>query len=121
MEKAADGKPFQWTRKYGGVSVKITHPVIQIPLHASHPDIKNNPVKVRIYLVKDFFKEKKKLDEIWISENIWKTYEYRIPEEVNQDVILLVKVSRTWNPLKTLGTPDPRNLGVAIGKITFRN
>jgi len=33
---------------------------------------------------------------------------------------LLIKVSRTWRPLKVLGTPDPRNLGVAVGKITFR-
>jgi len=44
----------------------------------------------------------------------------REPEEVNQEVILLFKVSRTWNPLKVLGTPDPRNLGVAVGKIRFK-
>jgi len=47
--------------------------------------------------------------------------EYSIPQEVNQEAILLLKVSRTWNPQKTLGTPDPRNLGVAIGEIRFKD
>jgi hypothetical protein len=41
-------------------------------------------------------------------------------EEVGEEVILLFKVSRTWNPLKVQGTPDPRNLGVAVGQIEFR-
>jgi len=94
--------------------------VIEIPLLASHPNIEKNPVEVKIYLIKDFFREKKLLDEIILTESIWKTYEYDIPEEVNQEVILLIKVSRTWNPLKITGAPDPRNLGVAVGKIQFK-
>jgi len=120
LEKTQDGREFRWTRSYGGLTIRIEKTVIEIPLLASHPDIRRNPVKVKIYLVKDFFKQKKLLDEIILNQSIWKTYEYSIPEEVNQEVILLIKVSRTWNPLKTLGTPDPRNLGVAIGKIQFR-
>ncbi len=102
------------------MSIKIEKPVIQIPLLASHPDIMKNPVKVKIFLIKDFFKQKKQLDEIVLTQSTWKIYEYHVPEEVNQEVILLLKVSRTWNPLKVLGTPDPRNLGVAIGKIDLR-
>ncbi|MGB8951821.1 MAG: O-antigen ligase family protein [Candidatus Aminicenantales bacterium] len=121
LEKTNDGREFRWTRSYGGMTITIEKPVIQIPLLASHPDINRKPVKVKIYLVKDFFKQKKLLDEIVLHESVWKTYEYFIPGEVNQEVILLVKVSRTWNPLKTIGTPDPRNLGVAIGKIQFKD
>jgi len=120
LEKIDDGREFRWTRSYGGLTIKIENPVIEIPLLASHPDISRNPVKVKIYLVKDFFKKRKLLDEIILTESIWRTYEYNIPEEVNQEVILLIKVSRTWNPLKVLGTPDPRNLGVAVGKIRFK-
>lgn len=120
-EKTSDGKEFRWTRGYGGITIKIEKPVIEIPLLASHPDIRKNPIEVKIYLIKDFFKQKKLLDEIVLNHSAWKIYEYHIPEEVNQEVILLVKVSRTWNPLKALGTPDPRNLGVAIGKIKFRD
>lgn len=92
-----------------------------IPLLASHPDITKNPVMVKIYLVKDFFTEKKLLGEITLTQSTWKTYEYYIPEEVGQEVIVLVKVSRTWIPLKSLGTPDPRRLGVALGKITYKD
>jgi hypothetical protein len=33
--------------------------------------------------------------------------------------MLLFKVNRTWQPLRVLGTPDPRNLGVAVGEIKF--
>jgi hypothetical protein len=120
-EKTNDGKEFRWTRSYGGLTLKIEKPVIEIPLLASHPDIERNPVRVKIYLVKDFFRHKKLLDEITLTKSVWNTYEYSIPQEVGQEVILLIKVSRTWNPLKTFGTPDPRNLGVAVGKIEFED
>jgi len=121
IEKTPEGREFRWTRSYGGMAIKIERPVIEIPILASHPDIEKNPVKIKIYLIKDFFKQKRLLDEVILTQSAWNTYEYHIPEEINQEVILLVKVSRTWNPLKTLGTPDPRNLGVAIGNIKFRD
>lgn len=120
-EITEDGREFRWIKSYGGMTIKIKKPIIQIPLLASHPDIRRNPVKVKIWLIKEFFKQKKLLDEISIKEPHWKTYEYHIPEEFHKQLILLVKVSRTWNPLKTLGTPDPRNLGVALGKIRFKD
>jgi len=121
VEKDQSGREFRWTKSYGGTTIKIEKPVIEIPLLAAHPDIRKNPVNVKIYLVKDFFKQKTLLDEITLSESIWKTYEYSIPDEVGEEVILLFKVSRTWNPLRAFGTPDPRNLGVAIGKIQFKD
>jgi len=121
LERTADGREFRWTRGYGGTTVKVEKPVIEIPLMASHPDIKRKPVKVKIYIVINFFKEKKLLDEVTLTRSVWKTYEYHLPEEVGKEVILLFKVSRTWIPLKVLGTPDPRKLGVAVGKIRFRD
>ncbi len=120
LEKNQEGREFRWTRGYGGWTIKIEKPVIEIPMLASHPDIEKNPLRVKIYLIKNFFKEKRLLDEVVLTENSWKTYEYYIPEEVNRQAILLFKVSRTWNPLKTFGTPDPRNLGIAVGKINFK-
>ena len=119
LETTEDGRKFQWTGKYGGKMLEIQGPVIRIPLHASHPKIERRPVTVRIYLVKDFFKEKRLLDEISLRHSRWKTYEYSLPEEVGRKVILLIEVSRTWNPQKALGVPDPRNLGVAWGEISF--
>ncbi len=120
-EKTNDGREFRWTREYGGLTVKIEKPIIEIPLLASHPDIQQKPVRVKIYLIKDFFKQKKLLDELTLTQDIWKKYEYDVSQEVGQELILLVKVNRTWNPFKTVGTPDPRNLGVAMGKIEFKD
>jgi hypothetical protein len=121
LEKKEDGSEFSWTREYGGVTIKVEEPFIDIPLHASHPDIKKNPVRVKVYLVKDLFQEMRLLDEIVINTNIWQTYTFHIPEEVGQEIILLAKVNRTWNPQEIKGTPDTRNLGVAIGRIQFKH
>jgi len=120
LEKTKEGREFRWTRGYGGMTIEIEKPVIEILLLASHPDIEKKPLRVKIYLIKNFFKEKRLLDEVILIENSWKTYEYYIPREVNRQAILLFKVSRTWNPLKTFGTPDPRNLGIAVGEINFK-
>jgi len=112
---------FQWTQSYGGMAIYVEKPNVNIPILASHPDIDIKPVKVRIFLIKDLFKEKILLDEITICEGIWRTYEYSIPDEIGEDIILLFKIDRTWNPLKTTGIPDPRNLGIAVGEIQFTN
>jgi hypothetical protein len=121
LEKTTDGREFRWTGSNGGMTFKVEKPVIVLPLHAAHPDIQKKPVKVKIYLIKNFFKQKRLLKEITLMQTIWQNIVLSIPEEVGNEVILLIKVSRTWNPLKTLGTPDPRNLGVAVGRIEFRD
>ncbi|MHA1724548.1 MAG: O-antigen ligase family protein [Promethearchaeota archaeon] len=120
IEKDLSGKTFRWTKKYGGLHFRINKPVIEFSLLASHPDIKKKPVKVKIYLIKKFFKHKRLLDEIILRENKWKRYKYYLPEEVGSKVILLFKISRTWNPFKILGIPDYRDLGIAISEINFR-
>jgi hypothetical protein len=121
LEKTEDGMEFRWTRKSGGLTIKVEKPIIEIPLLASHPDIQRNPVKVKIFLVKGLFQDRELLDEVTLSQSAWKTYKYELPGEVGEEVILLVKVSRTWSPRKTLRVPDPRNLGVALGKVEFRD
>jgi hypothetical protein len=120
-EETQDGRKFRWTKDHGGLMMTIEKPVIEIPLLASHPDLETDPVRLKILLLKDFFNQRIELAEILIRERGWKTYSYHLPEEIGQEVILLFKVSRTWNPLKTKGAPDPRNLGVALGQIEFRD
>lgn len=119
VETTEERQKFQWTREYRGMTLEVDKPVIEILLHASHPDIKEEPVKVEIYLVKEFFKKKKLLDEIVLTDNAWRAYKYSIPEEMGKEIILLIKVSRTWNPQRVLGIPDPRHLGVAVGEIVL--
>jgi hypothetical protein len=121
LEKTAEGTEFRWTRSYGGVPVKIENSVVEISLHAAHPDIRRRPVRVTIELVTDFFKTKKVLGEITLRSEEWGTYRFSVADAVGQEAILLLKVSRTWNPLQVTGAPDPRDLGVAVGPIRFRD
>ncbi len=118
-EITPQGKEFRWTQKNAGITLEVKKPVLSIPLHASHPDIQEKPVKVKIFIIKDFFREKVLLDEIVLNKSTWETYEYKIPAEIKEEVILLFKVSRTWNPWKTTGALDTRNLGIALGEIKF--
>jgi hypothetical protein len=119
QEKTADGREFRWTKSYGGTPVEIEKPEVEIPLLASHPDIRRNPVHVKVYLVKDLFRHKRLLGELTLRESAWTTFKCSLKEELGQKAILLIKVSRTWNPGKILKIPDPRDLGVAVGKIRF--
>lgn len=118
-EMTPEGREFRWSRKRAAMTVRMAGPELGIPLLVSHPDVRERPVVVSVSQVVDFFRGKKRLAEFTIRDNSWMTYRLPLPGETGRDVILLFDVSRTWNPLKTLGAPDPRNLGVAIGKIEF--
>jgi hypothetical protein len=120
-EKTAEGREFRWTREYGGIRFKIEKADFVIPLSAAHPDIQKRPVKVKIYLVQDFFKRKRLLKEITLTRSLWQDVALSAPGEVGREAVLLVTVSRTWNPRKMTGVPDARNLGVAVGKIEFKD
>jgi len=117
VEKTRDGREFRWIADAAGIPVKIDKPVLVVPIHASHPDIAARPVTVRFQLVKDFFKTKKVLKEILLTDQMWKEIEIPLETEIGNDAVLLITVSRTWNPLKTTGVPDPRDLGIAVGEI----
>jgi len=120
-EHTADGREFRWTRSYAGIPLQVVKPVLSIPLHCSHPDIEKNPVRVRIFWTNDFFKHRKLLREIVLARGDWQEITILLTEEVGQEGILFIKVSRTWTPLKVTGAPDPRNLGVAVGRISWHD
>jgi O-antigen ligase len=116
-EKTPDGREFRWSKGAAALTVTLDGPDFVIPLHASHPDIAKNPVTVRIYLIRGFFRGKTLLSEIRIKDPSWMDIPLSLPMAAGSIVKLLIKVDRTWNPLKTLGVPDPRDLGVAVGTI----
>jgi O-antigen ligase len=117
VEKTTDGREFHWTGRRAGLTVTVLGPTLRVPLLASHPDISRHPVRVRVYQVERFFRGKRLLSDITIRDGRWQTYTLSLPGESGREVFLFFEVSRTWNPQKALGVRDPRNLGVAIGKI----
>ena len=76
---------------------------------------------VEIHLIKNLFREKKLLAKMLLRQNTWQSAVFSIPDEVGREVILLFKVSRTWNPSRAIGAADRRNLGVAVGRIEFKS
>ena len=119
QERTKEGIAFRWTDRYGGQPVTMKKGNMELSLLASHPDIQSNPVRVRIYLLKGFFRKKKALAEVLLRRPVWETFIFTVPWVGEDEVILFFKVSRTWNPHQTSGVPDSRNLGVAIGPIRF--
>lgn len=119
-EKDQIGHEFQWSRSYGGRMIEIDPSKLRFEVLASHPDIQQKPVKVKVFLIRDFFKEKILLSEFVLDEPQWETKELFLPEKLKgEEVIILFKVSRTWIPSKTLAVPDPRRLGVAVTKFEY--
>ena len=117
QEKTSDGREFRWTREYGAIPIKIDKPLLSVPIHASHPDIDKKPVLVQFYLVEGLFKSQRLLKEITIGDHEWRNVDLSVAGEKGASAILFIKISRTWNPQKATGVPDPRNLGVAVGKV----
>ncbi|MBS3819861.1 O-antigen ligase family protein [bacterium] len=120
-ERTPHGREFRWSRRYAGLTIPIKKPVVQIPLLASHPHIQKRPVRVKIYLVEELFRKKNLLEEVVLEKSTWKTSKLRLPQQVGSRQMLFFEVSRTWNPQKAKGVSDPRNLGVAVGKISFKS
>jgi len=118
-ERTKEGIAFRWTGRYGGQPITMNKKNMELSLLATHPDIQNNPVRVRIYLLKGFFRQKKELAELLLKRPVWETFTFTVPWVGQEEAILFFKVSRTWNPHQISGAPDLRNLGVAIGPIRF--
>ncbi|MFC2158404.1 O-antigen ligase family protein, partial [Acidobacteriota bacterium] len=114
------GKPFRWTKQHAGQTVDLNRKVLIIPIRASHPDIMENPVHVKIYIVEDKFRKKELLDEFTLQNAKWTWKKYVLPEKLNKRILLLYEVSRTWNPKKDIGVPDSRDLGISVAELWIR-
>ncbi|MBU4495303.1 MAG: O-antigen ligase family protein [Acidobacteria bacterium] len=111
---------FHWTGKTAGLLIDVKKPYLFLPMHVSHPDVRQKPVGVRLRLIVDSFHRKVDLDEFELINDAWETKSYDLHEMMGRRVILLIEVDRTWNPQRDKGIPDPRNLGVAVGLPYFR-
>lgn len=116
-EKTQDGMDFRWSGRSAGLTLIIENPTIVVPLLASHPDIRKRPVRVRIYITTDLRTKPKLVKELRLSENRWEKVNLEVLAYVAKQVFLIFETDRTWNPHKAGVSADPRNLGLAIGKI----
>ena len=116
-EKTQDGIDFRWSGRSAGLTLQIENPTIIVPLLASHPDIRKRPVRVRIYITTDLGTKPKLVKELRLAENRWENVNLEVLAYVAKQVLLIFETDRTWNPHKAGVSPDPRNLGLAIGKI----
>lgn len=114
-----EGGDFRWTKKGAGFEIFVKSSFLSIDLNASHPDIEKNPLKVKIFISESPFEEKKKMDEFFIREKGWRKRGYSVKEFEGKKAFISFEVSRTWNPMKKLGVPDPRKIGIGIGRIDF--
>jgi len=118
-ERTSDGKIFNWSKKHAGRWITVEKGMMSLDLHASHPDLMEDPVRIKIFLVRDFFRSRKLLDDFIIMDTEWLKRTYDLTNEKEQRALLIFKVDRTWNPKKKTGIPDLRDLGVAVGEIGF--
>jgi O-antigen ligase len=112
-------REFRWTGKSAGLTCKVEKPMLVIPILASHPDIRHNPVRVDIFLTKDLMKRKELLATLELKTPVWTDFQYDLTKELGSEIMVVFRVSRTWEPQKELGTADRRELGIAVGQVHF--
>jgi hypothetical protein len=116
-EKTADGREFRWTGRTAGFHFRPVGPEVRVSLLASHRNIARSPVHVRVFFTDDFFRHRLPMGEIVLRDNVWQEAAFSLPGSGREEGILLFEVSRTWNPGRSSGAPDARDLGVAVGRI----
>jgi O-antigen ligase len=119
VERDDRGNSFRWTKKRAGIELKKLGDDIVIPVMASHPDINENPVTARIFLADSSFRKQRLIKEISLDNAEWRRIEYSLADHGGSVIFLLFETDRTWQPLKYTGAPDPRNLGLRLGRIWF--
>jgi O-antigen ligase len=119
LEQDPSGFFFHWTKKTAGIAADNLGERMIIPLKASHPDLGENPVTVKIYEADSSFVKKKELGQIPFHDSEWMDYELSASRFPENRIYLIFETSRVWSPSKTLGTADPRLLGIGVGRVWF--
>ena len=95
-------------------------PLLVLPMLASHPDVAENPVKVRVFLSDRYFRRKILLDQVVLRSREWTDAEFLLPESGEEDTYLTFESSREWQPMRQSGVPDPRWLALGMGDYWFK-
>jgi O-antigen ligase len=120
LEKDSREFYFHWARKSAGLAVDNWGPTLVVPILASHPDIRENPVRVRVFLADAYFRKKSLLSEVTIKETQWQDFLCQVPDTEGKKVYLVFETDRSWQPSEAIGIPDPRHLAVGLGEPWFK-
>jgi hypothetical protein len=117
-----DNRRFQyrWAKKTAGIAYENLGKTLVIPLMASHPNIENNPVEVKVFLADRYFNKDELIESRKLTDNEWVNFEYKIPQSSADNINLVFETSRSWQPSKYLGVPDSRRLAVGLGMEWYR-
>ena len=104
-------REYRWGEKVVIIPLEVKGKGINIPIRFGNPDIKEHPVKAKIFV------NRRIIDLLDFRDNDWHTLRYPIQNMEGPEIFLKIEVSRTWNPYLTEGRLYPWDLGPAIGKI----
>ena len=112
QEKFKDeGGEYQWGEKVVMIPLEVKGKLINIPIRFGNPDIKEHPVKAKIFI------NRKIIDHLDFKDNDWHMLRYPIQNMEDSEMFLKIEVSRTWNPYLMGVRHETRDLGPALGKI----
>ena len=114
-EKDGRGFDFRWTRKSAGLVLERLGDRVIFPVFASHPGIAERPVKLTVFLADHRFLKRSVLKEVIIKDRNWAEVSISLVE-MGSTIPLIFETDRTWIPQKASGAPDPRSLGVGLGR-----
>jgi hypothetical protein len=108
---------FRWMNDYEALKrVKIRGNIISIPVFSLKPDIKEEPVKVKIFF------DKKMMRDFVIDNNKVKYFKGNIAGmgySVGEYMDIKFEVDSLWVPAEYGIGDDTRKLGIAVGNIEF--
>lgn len=88
---------------------------LSVFLKAKNPDIKSNPVYVKVFL------DNKLFTRIKLSDSDWHKIKFKLPKNDMAKISLTYVCSRTWVPKEWGVNDDTRELGVLVGQVEFSN
>jgi len=105
------GREYRWGEKVVLSPLEIKGKWINIPIRLGNPDIKEHPVKAKIFI------DRKIIDHLDFKDNDWHMLRYPIQNMEGSEIFLKIEVNRTWNPYLRGVRHETRDLGPALGKI----
>jgi len=111
-EEFKDGeREYRWGEKVVMIPLEVKGKRVNIPVRLGNPDIKEHPVKAKIFI------DRRIIDHLDFKDNDWHMLQYPIQNMEGSEIFLKIEVSRTWNPYLMGVRHETRDLGPALGKI----